>query len=370
MVSGIYPPDIGGPASFIPTLAHYLSQNGVEVIVITLGDVPFYERECDSSWVVLRVGRGLNIVLRQLVTVFLIVRYAIKSDLIFSNTLDFEAFLASQFTCKRHIVKVVGDLAWERSRVNSLFEGDIEDFQSEVVQSFRLKLYKLYRSIPVRKATSVIVPSNYLRKLILKWRVNVSSISVIKNTVTSPLDRLKKSKILKFPAKILVVSRLVPYKGITEIIREVARLKHDVNLHIIGDGPEREPLQDICSQTGVICKFHGDISKQMVYHHMKEATLLIQNSSYEGFPHVVAEAMVNGLPVIASNVGGTSELIRHEFNGLLFDRKTPSQIFECTNSLLSDQILYDYIANNALKTSKVFCDTEKMCGQYLKLFKT
>jgi glycosyltransferase involved in cell wall biosynthesis len=63
--------------------------------------------------------------------------------------------------------------------------------------------------------------------------------------------------------------------------------------------------------------FTGQVPKDKVSDYLRAADVFVLNSTYEGLPHIVLEAMQAGVPVIATGVGGTSELVKHGINGLL-----------------------------------------------------
>ena len=113
LTTGIFPPDIGGPASFIPIFASYLTQNDIKVEVITLSD----ELQDDSNlpYKVIRISRKIKKPFRDMLVIREIIKSAKKTDLIFCNTLAFESAIASKISAKRLVQKIVGDLAWERA---------------------------------------------------------------------------------------------------------------------------------------------------------------------------------------------------------------------------------------------------------------
>ena len=116
---GIYPPDIGGPASFVPKIANLLSQNNYEVTVICLSDNSLQDNE---TYKVKRVLRNQNLLIRWLKTIILIVFNGRNAECIFVNGLPMESYIANIFLRKKIVRKIVGDWAWERGRNKGLIE--------------------------------------------------------------------------------------------------------------------------------------------------------------------------------------------------------------------------------------------------------
>jgi glycosyltransferase involved in cell wall biosynthesis len=90
-------------------------------------------------------------------------------------------------------------------------------------------------------------------------------------------------------------------------------------LVIVGDGPERNRLESITRANNLSDRvyFAGQRSQEETFGLMAACDLFVLNSTYEGFPHVVLEAMCAGLPVVATAVGGTPELVLDGESGIL-----------------------------------------------------
>ncbi len=316
IVTGIFPPDIGGPATYVPQIAEGLAQRGHAVTVVTLSDrldhedgvYPFrvirLPRRAFKPW---RIGR----------TVLALLRLGRRADVFFVNGLALESVLANFVLRKPLVMKVVGDLAWERATNWGWTADDFETFQKRRY-GLRVELLKALRSWWTRRADRVIVPSRYLAGWVAGWGVPKDKLVVIYNAV-EPVDDVEPLPIpLKTPVKAITVGRLVPWKridGLIEALREIPEL----GLVIVGDGPERPRLERIAQELGVSDRvyFAGQRSKTETLSLMAACDFFVLNSTYEGLPHAVLEAMALGLPVVATAVGGTPEVVRDGETGVL-----------------------------------------------------
>lgn len=121
--------------------------------------------------------------------------------------------------------------------------------------------------------------------------------------------------------RVLFLGRLVEHKNVPCLLRGFARVaaeRKNVVLDIVGDGPARAALEREAAACGLAQRavFHGE--QDAVLPFLAQADMLVCTSYREGLSNAIMEAMCAGLPVIASNVGGNSELVRHGETGLLF----------------------------------------------------
>ncbi len=361
LTTGIFPPDIGGPASFIPIFASLLTQKGINVEVITLSD----EVQDDSNlpYKVVRISRKIKKPLRDFLVIKAIVNSAKNSDLIFSNTLAFESAIASKISEKKLVQKIVGDLAWERANGSGRFKGRLDEYQTTHL-CIKSKLTNWYRNFAVQHSDMIITPSNYLKTIVRQWNYPQEQIEVIYNAVEFEESD---NQIPKGKFRIISVARLIPHKGIEAILRTLSKLDFTFEYIVIGDGPLKSSLQKLSDDLDIDTKFLGNISKKEVANWLSSSDLFILNSSYEGLPHIVLEAMENSCPVIASRVGGTPEIVKDKENGLLFEYNNVDELMEKIELLEENKDLSDKLVANGKKFTKEFADVEKMVYKYIEI---
>jgi glycosyltransferase involved in cell wall biosynthesis len=266
---------------------------------------------------VVRLRRGEFKPLRVVRTVRTLLQLGRGHDVLFVNGLALESVLAHFFLRKPLVMKVVGDLAWERATTLGWTEDNFEAFQQKRY-GWRTELLKALRSWWTRRAHRIIVPSQYLAAWVARWGVPEEKIVVIYNAV-EPVDGLEPLPVpLTTPVKAVTVGRLVPWKrvdGLLEALKEVP----DLGLVVVGDGPERSRLVRLARDLQISDRvyFAGQRSQKEALGLMAACDLFVLNSTYEGLPHVVLEAMALGLPVVATAVGGTPKVVKDGETGVL-----------------------------------------------------
>jgi len=119
---------------------------------------------------------------------------------------------------------------------------------------------------------------------------------------------------------IFYVGRLSPEKGVDTLIKAYAKAETHLKLIICGDGPQLKELKSLAAELKTNVEFLGYLPNEQVLNYLvKSAFKVFPSRALENQPLVILESMALGKPVIASNVGGISELIENEKNGLLFE---------------------------------------------------
>ena len=135
---------------------------------------------------------------------------------------------------------------------------------------------------------------------------------------------------------VITIARLVPWKGIEPLIDLAAR--NLWSLLIVGDGPLMEALRTRIRSlnTADHIKLARHVHPAKAFELTRQAKVFVLNSSYEGLPHVVLEAMAAGTAVIATDVGGTGELVKNRETSLLINSGDSTGLENAITSLLAD----------------------------------
>ena len=162
-------------------------------------------------------------------------------------------------------------------------------------------------------------------------RADPFPVRVIPNGVDTdffcPGENLEKAK--HRPFVFLFVGRFQMQKNLFYLIDQVAFLRRSgvgpFVLHLVGDGPQREELQNHAKHLGIeeCLVWHGWLEKGCLREIYRSSDCFVNPSLYEGMPNVVLEAVACGLPVIASRVAGNDAVVRDGETGRLFDLGDP-----------------------------------------------
>jgi len=190
-----------------------------------------------------------------------------------------------------------------------------------------------------RQAAAIITVSQALKDRLIELGLDNNHIHVLRNGVDlelfQPKDRQSCRNELRVHGRlILSVGHLIPRKGHDLVIRALTLLP-DMDLIIVGDGPERGKLERLAIELGVKdrVRFLGQIAHADLPDIYSAADMLVLASSREGWANVLLEAMACGTPVIASDVWGTKEVVKESAAGKLISDRTPEAIANAAQSL-------------------------------------
>ncbi|HVZ10823.1 MAG TPA: glycosyltransferase family 4 protein [Candidatus Paceibacterota bacterium] len=369
ITTGIFPPDIGGPASYGALMARHLAARS-QVTVLTYSST---HRAADANlpYRVIRVSRAWPKGLRHLLFLVAACFQARRHDVIFSlNAVSagIPAHWAARLARKKFIVKIVGDYAWETAMNRGKTQLMINDFQRAARQGRAARLHRFQVSV-CAAADRVIVPSRYLADLVEGWGIPKEKIAVVYNGVDftpSSLTKEEARKKLGLTGNILFTyGRLVPWKGfrmLAKLMPRLAEVNQFFQLVIAGDGPDRKTLEAIIKNLGLTRKvlLVGRKAHAEIADYFAAADMFLLNSGYEGFSHQILEAMAAGVPVIASAVGGNREAIVQGENGFLVKYNDEFNLIEAIRSLWNNPELRGSFAREGQKTVRRFSYDEML----------
>jgi glycosyltransferase involved in cell wall biosynthesis len=317
VVSGIWPPDPGGPASHAPALCTFLQGRGHDVQVVTTAG----ERPADSGYPVRWVSRRLPVAVRHLRAIALVRSSAARSQVVYATSMVRRAAIGSRLAQRPFVVKLVSDEVFERQRRSGRFDGTLEQFQA-APGGLRVRLLRATRTRALRRADHVFSPSAYLREIALVWGVDPERVSVLPNPAPEipplPSREEVRDELGLDGAVLAFAGRLGPQKAVGTALEAIAVVP-TVTLVIAGDGPERADLERRAVALGLDgrARFLGAVSRHAVLRLFRAADASLLSSAWENFPHTLVEALAVGTPVIATEVGGVPEVVHDGENGLL-----------------------------------------------------
>jgi glycosyltransferase involved in cell wall biosynthesis len=357
IVSGIWPPDVGGPASHAPEVADFLHGRGHHVEVVTTA----WEPPAQRAYRVSAVPRSIPPGLRHLRGAALVHHRAREADVVYTTGMFGRSSVGSAVGRKPYVVKLTADPAFERARRRRLYDGDVDRFQS-----FRggpsVRALRLLRNAELRRAAHVFTPSAYLRGLAISWGVDAARVSVLPNPTPpfpelDPRDALRRSFAIDGDT-VAFAGRLAPQKALDVALDAVAELD-GVTLLIAGDGDERARLE---RRAGERVRFLGPLPRERVLELFRAADAAILTSMWENFPHSVVEALSVGTPVIATTTGGVAEVVRDGENGLLVAPGDAHELADALTRFFADSELQERLRDGAAPSVADY-DRERVFSQ-------
>jgi glycosyltransferase involved in cell wall biosynthesis len=139
---------------------------------------------------------------------------------------------------------------------------------------------------------------------------------------------------------VLFVGRLVPHKGVEDLVLAVPQLPPTTLLVIAGEGPERRRLESLVDVRGLSARVHfvGAVSDTDLprYHAVASVVVLPSQNRLEGFGLAIVEAMASGRPAIVADLPGVREVIQDGEDGLLAEPLQPDDLARKLTQLLGD----------------------------------
>lgn len=229
------------------------------------------------------------------------------------------------------------------------------------------------REIGVNKSIVNMLNNRWIYKLINKKALNIPNASNLNKFMDINIDIEGKKTSLgieKHHPIIGTVGRLHYQKGFDTLLNAIPFVLDDhpnALLVIVGDGPLLEPIkkqvEDLAIQKSVVLLgARGDIPEVL-----RIFDIFVSSSRWEGLPGVLLEAMASGIPIVATNIPGTNEIINNEINGLLVNPEDPVSMAKGIKQLLSSpEIQSKFIAESFIKVQSY--SIENISHEYEKVY--
>lgn len=337
----LYSPEIGGPATHVKFCEEELPKRGFSVSVMQFAAVrrlPKVLRHVAYFWKVFQAAKNVDLV------------YALDPV-----SVGFPAVLAAKLRRKKFILRVPGDFAWEQYAQKVGAADTLDVFQTKRYD-FKTELRRKVEQWVAKSAKRVIVPSEYLKKIVWQWGVRAENISVVYST----FDRIEEGvPYANRPLIIISAGRLVPWKGFPALVHAFATVHAaipEVKLLIAGEGSERPAIEQAIAESGLsgVVMLLGQLPQEELRVKMRTARIFALNTNYEGLSHVLLEAMDAGAVIVTTNVGGNPELIENEKSGLLVSYNDEAALSQAMVRILNDTLLSERLRGEALTRLQQF----------------
>lgn len=344
LTTPVFPPDLGGPATYVPSLGRFLVERGHTVEVVAFCSDPD-----PKGWPFRVVSILPQSMARRYLKAFVAVWKAAKhADVVYVNEhLALLHVLAAKLRRKPVMIRIMVDGAWEIAhRRGWCGDDDIVTFQDKTY-GWQVGLTRFLQRRWWRWSDHVIACSEFLRQIVIGYGVPPTKVQRIHNAYHGPRaedvreTRDEARAKLGLAAKkryVLTICRLMVWKRVDGILDALKGMPEDVHLLVAGDGDMLEAWKAHGERLGLGDRVHwlGNVPHKDIPMLVRAADVFVLNSRYEGLSHTLLEVQALGTPIVASNVCGNPEVVAHGVNGLLVDPRSPDDLREALRWLLGD----------------------------------
>jgi glycosyltransferase involved in cell wall biosynthesis len=218
-----------------------------------------------------------------------------------------------------------------------------------------------------RRASAVVaVGERSAREIEQLLNLDVGSVRTIHNGVPDlrldpdPLPRPRSGPVVGS------IGRIDPGKGYGMLVRALRAVAATVVL--VGDGPDRDRLERLAAELGVAERLVITGWTDDARRHLPSFTVFCLPSRSESFPLTVVEAMLAGIPVVATNVGSVAEAVRDGRTGLLVPRDDPQALVTALRRLLEDPTLRETMGRRARELALERFTADRMARRFEELY--
>lgn len=252
-----------------------------------------------------------------------------------------------------------------------------------IANDARGRVKTLLDRLLLRRFDRVILVSHAIRERLPRWWVPDSRAQVIHNALAldsygrGDAEALRRPPAAGAPVRLLAAGRLSPEKGLHLLLRAIAQLAPSsppLRLTIAGTGPEEAALRRLCVRLGLTdqVRYAGYVADMPKLY--ADTDLVVQSSLTEGLPNVMLETAYLGVPVVATDVGGTREVIEHGISGWLVRPGSAAALANGIRCYLADPAGFIAMAANGrlhvvekfsfeTRTRKQMTTYEELAGQ-------
>lgn len=351
MLSDYFYPHVGGGVEkVVYELSKRLVKMGCNVLVITLGSN-------SSNYTVdgIKVYRLPSLNLTEFFQMQLSVPKRVKNLLHIVENFSPDIIHAHNIFFTTSLLAVFVKRFSKRKLVLTAHLGSIRSLESyKLWKALAASVYeRIFGKVILSSSDMVIAVSNAVREHILSLGVSPEKVVVIPNGVDVDDFSPSESAVGIGKPNIIFVGRLIPNKGFKYLVEAARMLINDgitnVKFKIVGDGPCRKLLEELVDKYGLSPYFEILGHVKSVSEVLREGGIFVRPSLTEGMPLTVLEAMASGLPIIATNVGGTPEIVAHNETGLLIEPGNAKQLAEAIKFLIKSPDEAVRLGRNARK---------------------
>ncbi len=297
IATGIFPPDIGGPATYCVEVTKEFQAADHTVDICTFGE----EKNTKG---VFRVSRKNGIILRYWKFTQCLWRVSKGSDIIYAHDLFSVGISAAIVRVFRRNIRLVfrlgGDFLWEKSYNSGITTASLDTYYAQP-KCIKEKMLKWIAGQVLDQADHIIFSTEWQRDIYVQaYQVSMKKCSVIENAFPG-----KKNIVSVENGPIVFAGRLIPLKRVDVLLRAVAKVP-ELQVEIAGSGPEEGTLQLLAHELGItnrVC-FRGNLGRADLDALLQKARAVIIPSASDISPQLAYEALIRNIPLILTKYTG------------------------------------------------------------------
>lgn len=349
-----YYPINGGVSNAIQNFARLLSRYGFDMYVVTPLTSNLKKFEIHSNIVIKRIKPKLGLDPYRTVGKFLF------------------AFQAAIYIRSLNPAVVIGETTGilggfvsglvNNKRINTFVRGHGSELHNYFInyKGIRKVFFKFMLNL-----NDLVLATNKNHYLMLSKMTNNIKIRYLYNYI--PINCKKKKK-LNSTLKLLSVSRLIKIKGIQYCLLALAETNLDYEYTIVGEGEYKSELEKIIKEKKLRnVKFKGKIPNYKVIDLMERSDVLIFLSTREGLSMTMLEALANGLPMIATDVGGAKNFIKHNISGYKVKPKSVEDVINALNYISNNRKILSTYSKNSIRLINKYFGEKAIINRFKKL---
>lgn len=369
LASGIFPPDVGGPAIHSFRFLKEFNQLSIKTSVVTYSDVRKNE-QIDGAFEVERVSRKLPFGVRHFFYFLRLMSVATRYDIIYAQDISaagLPAVFAANLLKKRFFIRIGGDLLWERLAEAGKIQIPMVNFYKNNLYNYK-PFYYIGRFV-LSRAEKIFVPANFLADIYEKYYFIPKNKLVV---ITNPMPQIRGEMLQENKSKdILFAGRFVKYRNLSKLISAFSCVSKEISglrLVLIGDGPEKQHLFELTKklkiEDRVIFKEkmqHKDIGKEISNAHLCVCPTLTDVN-----PNFILECLSLNSPVLVTRENGLSIKLSDKF---LFNPMDENDLINKLRLILLEkrEIILEEIREK-IKNSKIN-SWDDIIEKHLSIFK-
>ncbi|MGH2756834.1 MAG: glycosyltransferase family 4 protein [Actinomycetota bacterium] len=369
VTTAIYPPEVGGPATYVERLLRTLGADGCATDAITTHPSES-GIESTAAGNLHRVSREQPLLLRMSRFAAKAIGAARKADVIYANGCYLESLVASKVTRRRFVIKVVGDYSWETAYNDGATLLDISAYQKSPAPGRRPKIIRRLQQAWCRGADRIIVSSQFLGHIVEGWGVASQSITVMPNPVEIPSapPRFQVREPPSGTVAAITGGRFLGWKRFDHLI-QVTAATPGLTLAIVGSGEEEDSLLKQIRELQVedrvtLLPPRPPTEMDELY---RQFDVFMLASSSDTFSYLTIEAMAAGLPALVGDLGALPETCGGGRWGLVLPADDVSAWSKAITDLATDPDRYLALASSGYEAARNNFDWEGIYRRTLEI---